>query len=218
MIVHFSDRLKYLQHLALNIKYLTFNGNILKMLGKLRKLGCKIHQQQSNKTKIVYTIVSCDLGYLLVATTDKGICGIKLGDHAEELVKILAKEFKQAIIIRDNNSHQDWVKKILNFIAGEEYDLNLPIDIRGTEFQQQVWQALQNIPYGETRTYQEIANDLGKPKAARAIGNACGANPIALIIPCHRVVCTDGSLGGYYWGIERKQKIIERETSAAARK
>ena len=178
------------------------------------KLGMtpKIYQQHGNKTKIIYTIISCNLGYLLVATTDKGICAIKLGDRPEELVKTLTEEFKQATIIRDDQTHKDWIEKILNFIAGKESDPDLPLDIRGTVFQQQVWQALQNIPYGETRTYREIARDLGKPQATRAIGNACGANPIALIIPCHRVVRSDGSLGGYRWGIERKQKLIEGET------
>ena len=174
-------------------------------------MASKIYQQHSKKTKIFYTIVPCSLGYLLVATTDKGICAIKLGDNSEELVKILADQFNQATIIRDDKSHQDWIEQILNFIAGKESNLDLPIDIHGTAFQQQVWQALRNIPPGETRTYQEIAEDLGKPKATRAIGNACGANPIPLIIPCHRVVCSDGSLGGYHWGIGRKQKLIERE-------
>ena len=171
----------------------------------------KIYPQQKKKTEIFYTIISCDLGYLLVANTDKGICKLKLGDRAKPLVKILAEECNQATIIRDNKSSQNWIEKIENFLVGKEYDLDLPLDICGTEFQRQVWQALQNIPYGATRTYQEIANDLGKPKATRAIGNACGANPIALIIPCHRVVCSDGSLGGYHWGIERKQKLLDRE-------
>ena len=171
----------------------------------------KIYQQQDKKTKIFYTIISCDLGYLLVANTDKGICKIKLGDRAEPLIKTLTEECNQATIIRDHKKHQNGIEKIKNFLAGKEFDLDLTLDICGTAFQKQVWQALQNIPYGETRTYQEIANDIGKPKATRAIGNACGANPIALIIPCHRVVCSDGSLGGYHWGIKRKQKLIDRE-------
>ncbi len=174
-------------------------------------MTAKIYQKQSMKTKIFYTIAHCDLGYLLVATKDKGICSLKIGDRVENLVKILANEFNQATIIWDDESYQNWLEKILNFVAGKDYNLELPIDIRGTDFQKKVWQALQNISYGETRTYQEIANELGKPKANRAVGNACGANPIALIIPCHRVICSDGSLGGYHWGIERKRKLIERE-------
>ena len=178
------------------------------------KLGMtpKIYQQHGKKAKIIYTIASCNLGYLLVATTDKGICAIKLGDTPVELIKILAEEFNQATIIRDDSSYKHWIETILSFIAGKKSNPNLPLDIRGTAFQQQVWQALQNIPYGETTTYTEIAKEIGKPKATRAIGNACGANPIALIIPCHRVVRSDGSLGGYRWGIERKQKLIQQET------
>jgi AraC family transcriptional regulator of adaptative response/methylated-DNA-[protein]-cysteine methyltransferase len=183
------------------------------------KLGMtpKTYQQQGQKTQIVYSVVTCSLGYLLVATTNKGICAIKLGDRPKELIKILTEEFKQATIIRDDQSHQDWIKKILNLITGTESDPDLPLDIRGTAFQQQVWQALRKIPYGATRTYSEIAQDLGKPKAVRAIANACGANPVALIIPCHRVVRNDGSLGGYRWGIERKQKLIEQEKVRDAR-
>jgi AraC family transcriptional regulator, regulatory protein of adaptative response / methylated-DNA-[protein]-cysteine methyltransferase len=177
------------------------------------KLGMtpKIYQQQGKTIQITYTVVDCSLGYLLVATTDKGICSVKLGDRPKELIKILTDEFQQATIIRDDQNHQDWIKKILNLITGTESDPDLPLDIRGTAFQQQVWQALQKIPYGAIRTYTDIAQDLGKPKAVRAIANACGANPVALIIPCHRVVRNDGSLGGYRWGIERKQKLIEQE-------
>ena len=175
------------------------------------KLGMtpKKYQQHGAGTKITYSIVNCDLGYLLVATTEKGICTVELGDRPEELVENLAREFKRATLIRDDLQHREWIEKILESIRGT--DLDLPLDIRGTAFQQQVWQALQNIPYGETRTYREIANELGKSKATRAIGNACGANPIALVIPCHRVMRSDGSLGGYRWGVERKQQLIEIE-------
>lgn len=157
-------------------------------------------------------IVSCvELGYLLVATTEKGICTVQLGDRPEKLVIALASEFKRATLIQDDLQHQEWIATILESIERKEADLDLPLDIRGTAFQQQVWQALQNIPYGATRIYQEIANKLGRSKATRAIGNACGANAIAVIIPCHRVMRSDGSLGGYRWGIDRKQKLIEIE-------
>jgi AraC family transcriptional regulator, regulatory protein of adaptative response / methylated-DNA-[protein]-cysteine methyltransferase len=97
-------------------------------------------------------------------------------------------------------------------IAGDKTHLDLPLDIRGTAFQKQVWQALQKIPYSQTRTYTDIARDIAKPQAVRAVGNACGANPIALIVPCHRVLRSDGSLGGYRWGIERKQKLLIQES------
>ena len=172
----------------------------------------KTYQQYGAQTQIVYSIVSCDLGlgYLLVATTAKGICTVKLGDRPEELANVLAEEFKRATIIRDDTQHQEWIAKIIASLRGKEADLDLPLDIRGTAFQQQVWQALQKIPCA-TKTYQQIADQLGKSQAVRAIGNACGANAIALVIPCHRVLRSDGSLGGYRWGIERKQKLIEIE-------
>ncbi len=121
------------------------------------------------------------------------------------------QEFQQAHIIRDDKSHKDWIQSILDLIAGDETHLDLPVDIRGTAFQKQVWQALQKIPYGETRTYADIAFDISKPRAVRAVGNACGSNPIAVVVPCHRVLQSDGSLGGYHWGIERKQKLLLQE-------
>jgi AraC family transcriptional regulator of adaptative response/methylated-DNA-[protein]-cysteine methyltransferase len=160
---------------------------------------------------IAYTIVPCSLGYLLVATTEKGICAVKLGDEIDQLERILLNEFNQADIVRDDYLHRDWVQTILSFIVGDAPHLDLPLDIRGTAFQKQVWQALQKIPYGETRTYADIAREIGKPHAVRAVGTACGANPAALIVPCHRVLRTDGTLGGYHWGIERKEKLLAQE-------
>lgn len=176
----------------------------------------KIYQQGAKETKIVYTIVSCSLGYLLVATTERGICAVKLGNNSEELAKILVTEFKQAEIIRDDENHRNWIVMILNFLAGKEPNLDLPLNIRGTAFQKQVWQALQQIPYGKTCTYQDLACSLGKPKAVRAVANACGANPTALIIPCHRVIRKDGNLGGYRWGIECKQELLAQEAAVAS--
>jgi AraC family transcriptional regulator, regulatory protein of adaptative response / methylated-DNA-[protein]-cysteine methyltransferase len=172
----------------------------------------KIYQQAGKTISIVYAIAPCPLGYLLVATTDKGICAVKLGDEADKLEHILNQEFHQAHIMRDDDIHKEWIQAILGLIAGDEKHLNLPLDIRGTAFQKQVWQVLQKIPYSETRTYTDIARDIAKPQAVRAVGNACGANPIAVIIPCHRVLRSDGSLGGYRWGIERKQKLLVQES------
>jgi AraC family transcriptional regulator, regulatory protein of adaptative response / methylated-DNA-[protein]-cysteine methyltransferase len=169
------------------------------------------YQNEGKAVEITYTVVSCPLGYLLVATTDKGICAVKLGDDANKLRSLLLEEFKQAQIIHNDFVHKNWIELILSYIAGDEAHLDLPLDIRGTAFQKQVWQVLQKIPYGETRTYQEIAREIGQPKAIRAVANACGANPTALIVPCHRVVRSDGGLGGYEWGIERKQKLLENE-------
>lgn len=160
---------------------------------------------------IVYTIVPCSLGYLLVGTTDKGICAVKLGDEINQLERIFIDEFNQAQIVHDDNLHGDWIQTILSFIAGDAPHLDLPLDIRGTAFQKQVWQALQKIPYGKTCTYADIAREIGKPDAVRGVGTACGANPTALIVPCHRVLRTDGTLAGYHWGILRKQKLLAQE-------
>lgn len=172
----------------------------------------KIYQQAGKTISIVYAIAPCPLGYLLVAITEKGICAVKLGDEADKLEHILNQEFHQADIIRDDHTHKEWIQAILDFIAGGEIHLDLPLDVRGTAFQKQVWEALQKIPYSETRTYTDIARNIAKPQAVRAVGNACGANPIALIVPCHRVLQSDGSLGGYRWGIERKQKLLTQES------
>ncbi|MEH2109496.1 bifunctional DNA-binding transcriptional regulator/O6-methylguanine-DNA methyltransferase Ada [Nostoc sp.] len=177
----------------------------------------KTYQQAGKTISIVYAIASSPLGYLLVATTEKGICAVKLGDEADELEHILNQEFHQAHIMRDDHTHKEWIQVILDLIAGGEAHLDLPLDVRGTAFQKQVWQALQKIPYGETRTYTDIARNIAKPQAVRAVGNACGANPIALIVPCHRVLRSDGSLGGYHWGIERKQKLLTQESERTAR-
>ncbi|MDZ8186869.1 MAG: methylated-DNA--[protein]-cysteine S-methyltransferase [Nostoc sp. ChiSLP02] len=161
---------------------------------------------------IVYAIAPCTLGYLLVATTQKGICAVRLGDRPEKLKQTFTEEFHQAHIVRDDETHQDWIHTILNLMVGGKAHLDLPLDVRGTAFQKQVWQALQKIPYGQTRTYTDIAREIAKPQAFRAVANACGANPVALIVPCHRVLRSDGSLGGYRWGIERKQKLITQES------
>ncbi len=158
-----------------------------------------------------YTIVPCSMDYLLVAIAEKGICSVKLGDTKEELESILYKQFHQAQLIFDSKIHQNWIKAILNFIDGKQPHLDLPLDVKGTAFQKQVWQALQKIPYGKTSTYKDIANQINKASSVRAVGNACGANPTALIVPCHRVVRNDGSLGGYRWGIDRKRKLLKQE-------
>ena len=172
----------------------------------------KIYQLNSQRIKISYRIVSSSLGYILIANNDRGICSINLGDSPENLIFSLAEEFTQATITQEDSSYQDYQEQILSYIAGKKFNLEFPLALQGTLFQQQVWQSLQRIPYGETRTYGEIASDLGKPTASRPVGNACSANPIALIIPCHRVIRSDRSLGNYRWGIERKQKLIELET------
>jgi AraC family transcriptional regulator of adaptative response/methylated-DNA-[protein]-cysteine methyltransferase len=159
---------------------------------------------------IQYTIAPCSLGYLLVGTTERGVCAVSLGDTTEDVMKALHREYPAAEIAPAaelNNA----VHTILNYLDGDNTRLDLPLDIQATAFQRRVWEALRGIPYGETRTYTEIAHEIGKPEAVRAVANACGANHVPLVIPCHRVVREDGSLGGYKLGIERKRALLAKE-------
>jgi AraC family transcriptional regulator of adaptative response/methylated-DNA-[protein]-cysteine methyltransferase len=162
-------------------------------------------------TNITYTIVASPLGQLLVAVTERGVCAVRMGDTDADVEKDLRAEFPAATIERDDAALCAPVKKILNHLTNKEPQLDLPLDIRSTAFQRQVWEQLRAIPYGSTVSYGEVAKALGKPGAVRAVGRACATNPVALVIPCHRVVREDQSLGGYRWGLERKQKLIDFE-------
>ena len=160
---------------------------------------------------INYTIVASPLGRLLVAVTERGVCAVRMGDTDAELEKDLRAEFPAATLERDDTALRAPVEKILDHLTNKEPQLDLPLDIRSTAFQRQVWEQLRAIPYGKTVSYGEVAKALGKPGAVRAVGRACATNPVALVIPCHRVVREDQSLGGYRWGLERKQKLIDHE-------
>ena len=160
---------------------------------------------------ISYTIVDSTMGRLLVAITERGVCAVRMGDDDSALEQDLREEFPHAQITRDDSALREPVEKILNHLDKNEQRLDLPLDIRATAFQRQVWEKLRAIPYGETMSYGDVAKALGKPGAVRAVGRACATNPVALVIPCHRVVREDQSLGGYRWGLERKKKLLERE-------
>ena len=162
---------------------------------------------------INYTIVSSSMGRLLVAMTDRGVCAVRMGDNDSDLETDLREEFPQAQIKRADSALRDPVQKILNHLDNNEPHLDLPIDVRSTAFQRQVWEKLRAIPYGQTVSYGDVAKALGKPGAVRAIGRACATNPVALVIPCHRVVREDKSLGGYRWGLDRKKKLLEHESA-----
>jgi AraC family transcriptional regulator of adaptative response/methylated-DNA-[protein]-cysteine methyltransferase len=165
---------------------------------------------------IAYVTVSTSLGYLLVAATERGVCRVVLGDTDATLAAELRAEFPAARVVADRSGKlQGWVSAILAYVDGHEPDLDLPLDIRATAFQRKVWQELQKIPFGQTRTYAEIAKRIGQPTAARAVARACATNPAALVIPCHRVVRENGDLGGYRWGVERKEALLERERDAS---
>ncbi len=163
---------------------------------------------------IAYATVPTSLGSLLVAATERGVCRVALGEDAAALDVELIAEFPAARVVPDESGKlHGWVAAILAYLDGSEPDLDLPLDIRATAFQRRVWQELQKIPFGETRTYAEVAQAIGQPRATRAVARACATNPAALVIPCHRVVREDGDLGGYRWGVERKRSLLERENA-----
>jgi AraC family transcriptional regulator, regulatory protein of adaptative response / methylated-DNA-[protein]-cysteine methyltransferase len=151
------------------------------------------------------------LGLVLVAATDKGICTIEFGPDAQQLLQLLRDRFKNAVIVEQDAQFDSWLTSILSHLALPKKALDLPLDIRGTAFQQQVWNALQEIPLGSTFSYAQVAHRIGKPKAVRAVATACASNVIAVAIPCHRVVRGDGQLSGYRWGVERKRQLLEQE-------
>lgn len=161
---------------------------------------------------IRYTCVPCPLGWLLLATTEHGICSLKLGDKAAELEELLRHEFAMIDLERDEAALHDLVTPILAYLEGRCAPPVLPLDVRATQFQGEVWQALQRIPCGQTRTYGQVAAAIGRPNAARAVARACATNPVALLIPCHRVVRGDGKLGDYRWGVQRKATLLRYES------
>ncbi|MGH6968652.1 MAG: bifunctional DNA-binding transcriptional regulator/O6-methylguanine-DNA methyltransferase Ada [Stellaceae bacterium] len=167
---------------------------------------------------IRFAIGRCALGLVLVAVTAKGICMIALGDDADRLARDLRERFPKAHLIGDDKSFADLVARVVGLVEQPGTVADLPLDLRGTAFQQRVWQALRAIPLGATATYTEIAKRIGRPRAVRAVAGACAANPAAIAIPCHRVVRRDGGLGGYRWGIERKRALLARENAAQSRK
>jgi AraC family transcriptional regulator of adaptative response/methylated-DNA-[protein]-cysteine methyltransferase len=165
--------------------------------------------------RIHYTITGCSLGRLLVAATEKGVCSVRIGDSDAALDADLLSEYPAAEVNRDDEFLSNLVEQLLRHIEGQQPHLDLPIDVQATAFQWSVWEKLRAIPYGSTRSYSDIARAMGRPTATRAVARACATNPVALVIPCHRVVREDRSLGGYRWGLERKRALLERERSLA---
>jgi AraC family transcriptional regulator of adaptative response/methylated-DNA-[protein]-cysteine methyltransferase len=161
---------------------------------------------------IHFAVAECSLGALLVAATGKGICAILLGDDPEPLVRDLQERFPKAELVGAEPGFERTVAQVVAFVEAPRIGLDLPLDVRGTAFQQRVWQALRQVPAGQTVSYAELAERLGMPQGARAVAGACAANPVAIAIPCHRVVRNDGALSGYRWGVERKRTLLERES------
>ena len=172
-------------------------------------MRARAYRARGKGERIRFAKFATALGNVLVAATDQGVCAVKLGGDSERLKQLLAEEFSAAELVEEEMPEIE--AKIRAFIAGEGSLARVPLDIRGTVFQRRVWEALRRIPRGKTRTYGEIAREVGAPAAVRAVGSACGANPVALAVPCHRAVRTDGGLGGYAWGLQRKRKLLALE-------
>ena len=175
-----------------------------------------VFRNGGHSTRIRFAVSECDLGWVLVAATEKGICAIDFGDTPESLEEHLHTRFPKAKFIQDDPNFDGWVAQVLAFLEAPRQELSLPLDIRGTAFQQRVWAALQAVPAGSTATYGDIAARIGSPKAARAVAQACAANQVAVAVPCHRIVRGDGGLGGYRWGSERKRTLLDREARDSA--
>ena len=162
-------------------------------------------------TEIRFAIGECSLGSILVAQSERGVCAILLGDDPDKLARDLQDRFPRANLIGGDAEFEQLVAKVVGFVEAPGLGLDLPLDVQGTAFQQRVWQALREIPAGETASYAEIANRIGAPKSVRAVAQACAANALAVAIPCHRVVRNDGGLSGYRWGVERKRALLKKE-------
>ncbi len=169
------------------------------------------YRKGGTNNRIRFAVGQSSLGAILVAATGRGICAIFLGDDPDVLIRDLQDRFPQADLIGGDREFEGWVAQVVGFVETPRLGLNLPLDIRGTAFQQRVWRALQDIPPGATASYADIARLIGAPKSVRAVAGACAANPVAVAIPCHRVLRSDGAISGYRWGVERKRALLERE-------
>ncbi len=178
-----------------------------------KKLGMtpSNYQAGGKNLTIYYSIATCPLGKLLVSSTDKGICMVTLADNDKPLIEALHEEFPQATIMRDDKFLLSYINSLLKYLKGSTPHCHLPLDVQGTAFQKRVWQELTKITYGTTCTYEQVAQRIGKPKAIRAVANACANNPTSLVVPCHRVIRKDGSLGGYRWDLKRKKALLKME-------
>lgn len=170
------------------------------------------YRQCGAGVQIRYTMKACYLGWVLIAATETGICAIEFADDQQSLEENLHRKFSLAEFLTSDHQFEMWVNQVLAFLDNPRETLDLPLDIQGTAFQQKVWQTLRQIPPGTTASYGQIARRMQQPKAARAVARACASNSIAVAIPCHRVVRQDGGMGGYRWGIERKQRLLEKES------
>ncbi|MGQ0530033.1 MAG: bifunctional DNA-binding transcriptional regulator/O6-methylguanine-DNA methyltransferase Ada [Panacagrimonas sp.] len=190
-----------------NSRFYEKSTEVLGMTPTHYRAGGQQHQ-------IRFAVGQCSLGAVLVARSERGVCAILLGDDPDALVRDLQDRFPKATLIGGDAQFESQVAQVVGLIEAPRRGLDLPLDVRGTAFQQRVWQALSEIPPGRTASYTEVATRIGTPKAVRAVAQACAANAVAVAIPCHRVVRNDGALSGYRWGVERKRVLLEREARA----
>ncbi|MBC8131465.1 MAG: bifunctional DNA-binding transcriptional regulator/O6-methylguanine-DNA methyltransferase Ada [Deltaproteobacteria bacterium] len=194
------------------------NGRFYEKSNQLLGMTPTKYRNGGAGTEIRFAIGRCALGSILVAATNLGVCAIFLGDVPADLAHDLQRRFPRARLIGGDSVFAQWVARVVGLVENPVVGLALPLDIRGTAFQLRVWQALREIPAGTTATYSQIAHAVGNPKAVRAVAGACAANPVAVAIPCHRVLRADGSLSGYRWGVERKRALLLRESAARPEK
>jgi len=172
------------------------------------------YRKGGKNMKIGYAIAKSSLGIVLVAATERGISAVYLGDREGQLLEELRDEYPRAELSAAQGAFEKWVKEIVQQVEGNPPRMELPLDLQATAFQRRVWQELQKIPRGSTRTYTQVARSLGNPKAVRAVARACATNPVSIVVPCHRVIRGDGSLAGYRWGLSRKEQLLAQERAA----
>lgn len=168
-------------------------------------------QRAQSPQTIYFRIADSSIGTVLIAATENGVCAVLLGNDAQELQDDLQNRFPGAVLNAANADFEQLAARVLRFVEGADPDADFPLDVTGTEFQKRAWQALRDIEPGSTASYKDVAKAIGSPKSVRAVARACAANPVAIAIPCHRVVRSDGGLSGYRWGIDRKRKLLDRE-------
>ena len=169
------------------------------------------YQKGGKGMNIGYSVAKSGLGKVLVAATDRGVSAVYLGDSDANLIAELRQEYPRAEIVPATDTFERWVKEIVQRVEGKPPRMELPLDLQATAFQRRVWQELQQIPRGSTRTYSQVAKAVGNPKAVRAVARACATNPVCIVVPCHRVIREDGNLAGYRWGLSRKQQLLAQE-------
>jgi AraC family transcriptional regulator of adaptative response/methylated-DNA-[protein]-cysteine methyltransferase len=190
------------------------SGRFYEQSGRVLGMTPTRFRKGGQGAKVRFAIAQSSLGAILVAATDQGVCAIQMGDDPETLARELQDRFDQAELVGDDPAFDALVARVVGLVEQPSRGADLPLDVRGTAFQQRVWQALREIPAGATASYAEIAARIGQPRAVRAVAQACASNALAVAIPCHRVVRTDGALSGYRWGVERKRALLDREAAA----